>query len=79
MREIRTYGLMRGCWPERFVRRVGVYSTELSEGVQILLIDADRPSRESPAAHADPASCRTGAWELLRGSQKTRQRLVRGL
>jgi hypothetical protein len=29
MREIRTYGLMRGCWPERFVRRVGVYSTEL--------------------------------------------------
>ena len=29
MREIRTDGLMRGCWPERFVRRVGVYSTEL--------------------------------------------------
>jgi len=30
MREIRTYGLMRGCWPERFVRRVGVYSTDLT-------------------------------------------------
>ena len=28
MREIRTYGLMRGCWPVRLARRAGVYSTE---------------------------------------------------
>src|SRR5688572_20129826 len=27
MREIRTYGLKRGCWPVRFARRAGVYST----------------------------------------------------
>ena len=27
MREIRTYGLMRGRWPVRFARRAGVYST----------------------------------------------------
>ena len=27
MREIRTYGLMRGRWAERFVRQPGVYST----------------------------------------------------
>ena len=27
MREIRTYGLKRGCWPGRFARRAGVYST----------------------------------------------------
>src|SRR5689334_3605745 len=27
MREIRTYGLMRGCWPVRPARRAGVYST----------------------------------------------------
>ena len=25
--QIRTYGLMRGCWPVRFARRAGVYST----------------------------------------------------
>ena len=35
MREIRTYGLMRGCWPERFVRRVGVYSTGLQGAVEV--------------------------------------------
>ena len=29
MREIRTYGLMRGCWPVRLARRAGVYSTRL--------------------------------------------------
>jgi hypothetical protein len=27
MREIRTYGLMRGRWPVRLARRAGVYST----------------------------------------------------
>jgi hypothetical protein len=27
MREIRTYGLMRGCWPVRLARQAGVYST----------------------------------------------------
>src|SRR5437867_12993509 len=27
MREIRTYGLTRGCWPVRSARRAGVYST----------------------------------------------------
>src|SRR5208282_5537273 len=27
MREIRTYGLTRGCWPVRLARRAGVYST----------------------------------------------------
>jgi len=27
MREIRTYGLMRGRWPVRFARQAGVYST----------------------------------------------------
>jgi len=41
MREIRTYGLMRGCWPERFVRRVGVYSTGLTESVLSALGFAD--------------------------------------
>ena len=29
MREIRTYGLMRGCWSVRLARRAGVYSTRL--------------------------------------------------
>jgi transposase len=28
MREIRTYGLMRGCWSARLARRTGVYSTD---------------------------------------------------
>src|SRR6188768_1659707 len=46
MREIRTYGLMRGCWPERFVRRVGVYSTGLSRKPSLA------PSRE---VHGDTA------------------------
>ena len=31
MREIRTYGLMRGCWPVRLARRAGVYSTRSSD------------------------------------------------
>jgi len=44
MREIRTYGLMRGCWPERFVRRVGVYSTGLPGAVKTG-VDCARPVR----------------------------------
>ena len=31
MREIRTYGLMRGCWSARLARRTGVYSTRFSD------------------------------------------------
>ena len=31
MREIRTYGLMRGRWPVRLARRAGVYSTALGD------------------------------------------------
>ena len=30
MREIRTYGLTRGCWPVRLARRAGVYSTAMA-------------------------------------------------
>jgi hypothetical protein len=33
MREIRTYGLMRGRWSVRFVRRTGVYSTRHADAV----------------------------------------------
>jgi hypothetical protein len=34
MREIRTYGLTRGCWPVRPARRAGVYSTTLHNSLR---------------------------------------------
>src|SRR6186713_1222472 len=66
MREIRTYGLMRGCWPERFVRRVGVYSTER------LQKSLDRSATSSPTRTL--AQCRaTLAAERVEGDCEARK------